>query len=214
MSPDIVFLVFGEDDTDRRALINLIKAIAPTTARFDVIAIRKPIVFPKNTATVKRMKNIQEIAAFSKGYKSKYQRVIIVAHRDCDVIEPGHVSISASLETELKEAGVDFPVAATPAWEIETWWMLFPDMIASYRSCWRKVDYGASHVGRFENSKERLIRDLRPSIENRTRCRDYTESDGIAISEKIRLNRTQLNNISARSDSFNMFRSKLNAIFR
>lgn len=209
-----IFLIFGEDDTDRRALANLIKAIAPRGARVDVRPIRSPLVLPRETAAKKRRKNVNEIAAFSKGMNTGETPVITVAHRDCDSTEPSHVAISEAIESELRAAGVELPIAAAPAWEIETWWMLFPEAIASHRPCWRKVNYGAAHVGSFENSKERLIRDLRAPAADRARCRDYRESDGIWISENIKNKRDLINNITSRSDSFQMFKAKILDTFK
>ena len=58
-----------------------------------------------------------------------------------------------ALKRELHDAGVADVVAATPAWEIETWWMLFPHALARVRGCWRPVDYSTRHVGRIQDAE-------------------------------------------------------------
>jgi hypothetical protein len=131
-------LIFGEDTNDRQALKNLIKAILPQDLLIDLKPIRSPVILNREAVkSGKRKKMADEIAGFARGIEKAKRRVYVVAHQDCDEVEPAHIDASRALEKELKDAGVSAPIAAVPAWEIETWWMLFPTAVASVRACWR-----------------------------------------------------------------------------
>lgn len=137
----------------------------------------------------KRREMSGEIAAFARAHqKTKASgHVIVVSHRDCDAVEPAHIENADAMERDLRQSGVLKPVAATPAWEIETWWMPFPEALNKTRGCWKRVDYSRRNVGLIENSKNQLIHDLRPDApELRAKCRDYKEEDSIKISNFIR----------------------------
>jgi hypothetical protein len=154
-----------------------------------------------------------EIAALWRAEQKQGRRVVVLVHRDCDDLEPAHVAASEGLKSEIHAAGVADAVAATPAWEIEAWWMLFPEALARVRRCWRAVDYSNQHVGRFQNAKERLRRDLRP-IEQaaRKRCPDFVDSDGIRVAEEIWKGGLIERGTLPRSDSFQSFRAEMQAI--
>jgi hypothetical protein len=201
-------LIFGEHENDTHAIKNIIKAFLPEDLSIDIKPLRSPVIL--NRAAVqsgKRKKMADEIAAFARAMQKTNVPVFVVAHHDCDDVEPAHLEASEVLENELRRSGVENPIAATPAWEIETWWMLFPEAVAKIRQCWRKIDYGKSHVGKIQNSKEQLKRDLRPK-ERKIKCPDYRESDGVLISREVAKNRDFLRT-RARSDSFLLFREKI-----
>ena len=44
--------------------------------------------------------------------------VAVVAHRDCDEIEPAHTRNTAELLDDMRKARVPQPVAVTPAYEL------------------------------------------------------------------------------------------------
>jgi len=192
-------------------LMNLVKALSSGIASPQVKNIRQPVVLNRNAAASgKRKKMAEEIASFARGHKKKGCKIYAVAHRDCDATEPAHVVESSGLEAELRKAGVENPIAATPAWEMETWLMLFPAALQSVRPCWKQIDYGSQHVGLFEHAKERLTKDLQPhDREARKRCPEYREEDSIRVAEQIARNPEHLSTIRARSDSFNAFRDKI-----
>lgn len=210
--PPSTILVFGEDSNDTQAICVLVKAIAPPAKQIPVKAIRRPIILSRNAEARKRKAMCDEIAGFSKGYEGAGKAVAIIAHRDCDSTEPAHVQNSTELESALRSAGVKIAVAATPAWEIETCWMLFPKAINKVRGCWQSIDYKKQNVGLFANAKERLIKDLRPKSGSHT-CPDFRESDGIKVSGALLNDPDILNKIEAKSDSFEEFRKKIIALF-
>ncbi|WP_295224828.1 hypothetical protein [uncultured Brevundimonas sp.] len=186
MPKDRLVVIFGEDENDSRALAHLCHAVTKDET-FDTKVIKRPPVLKRDAAPKKRQGMSQTIAAFADGLSKGRARVIVVAHRDCDAVEPAHVASSQELEADLQAAGVKHGVAATPAWEMETWWMVFPAALASARRCWRDVDYSNRAVGQIADSKERLTRDLRPQpAAARHRCPDFAESDGILVAESIR----------------------------
>lgn len=215
MSASQVFLVFGEDYNDRAALVYLLRALCPAGAKPTIKNLRQPVVLSRNAvASGKRRKMAEDIAGLAKAHCTSSSKVHVVAHRDCDASEPAHVAEASELEAELMAAGVDNPIAATPAWEIEAWWMLFPLALREVRGCWKHVDYGHQHVGRFKDAKERLVRDLRPDgLEKRRRCPEFREEDGVKVAEQVALKSLHLRQVTARSDSFALFCHKINTAF-
>lgn len=205
-------IVFGEDDNDRRALVHLIHAILSDVSLAEVKPIRRPIVLARNAEqSGKRRDMATDIAAFWRAEARPGLKLIVVAHRDCDRLEPAHVAETSSLEEELRRAGVPDPVAATPAWEIEAWWMLFPEALARTRGCWRRVNF-SGHVGSIADAKERLTRDLRPiGKAERRRCPDFVESDGIRVAEEVRKVGIAAG-VEGRSHSFRAFRQRLREV--
>lgn len=205
--PPSDILVFGEDHNDRAAISYLIKAIVPNGSKIGVKAIRSPIVLAKAARPEKRKKMAEEIAGFARGFEKVGKKVTVVAHRDCDDYEPAHINQTKLLEQDLKSAGVSSAVAATPAWEIESWWMLFPKAIETVRPSWARVDYGNRNVGKIQNAKETLTRDLRPS--NNPRCKDFHESDGAKVAEHVAKSPSHLASLTAKSESFEYFQTRL-----
>jgi hypothetical protein len=179
--PPTDVLVFGEDDNDRKAIIHLIRALSDSKAK--ITPHKKPIILDRGACKKKRAKMVEEIANFAKAYEKAGRGVAVIVHRDCDAVEPAHVELAKSLQEQLSAAGVRSLVAATPAWEIESWWMLFPKAIEKVCTCWKKVNYGSQWVGKFANAKEKLIRDLRPSATRK--CRDFCEADGVKIAKVV-----------------------------
>ncbi|WP_140941662.1 hypothetical protein [Prosthecodimorpha hirschii] len=207
----VTFLVFGEDDSDRKAIALLVKAFLNNNGNVKIKLLRKPAVLGREAiASGKRRKMAEVIAGFYRGF-SKTENTYVIVHRDCDDIHPAHESCAAELELELKSLGVEDAIAATPCWEIESWWMLFPDAFKNVRACWNHINYGSTDVGMIRNAKEVLIRDLRPTTK-RESCRDFKEDDGILIAEYIRQNPIILTKIRAQSGSFSDFRRKVQAI--
>jgi hypothetical protein len=207
MAARTLVLFFGEDQNDTQALISLSRALLPLDAPMDTKHLRRPPILRRDAAPKKRQSMASEIASFAQVLGVR-RRVAVVVHRDCDAVEPRHIDEAATLKADLVAAGVPNPVPATPAWEIETWWMMFPDALAATRDCWRRVNYGRANVGMIENAKERLTRDLRPA--NR-RCRDYAESDSIAIGGAIDRGRMTPRHDGPTSASLKAFQTSLRA---
>ena len=114
---DHLILIFGEDDNDRRALVHLVRALTPTGSSVGIETRRRPIILSREA--VRRPAVSEEIAALWRVEQKPGRRVVVLAHRDCDDLEPAHVAEAEALKREIRAAGVTEAVAATPAWEIE-----------------------------------------------------------------------------------------------
>lgn len=201
-------LFFGEDSNDTNSLTHLARALLPRDVSIDTKTLRRPPILRRDTNLKKKKAVAAEIAGFADVLAKRRKTIIVVAHRDCDECEDSHETNATNLEAELRAAGVSKPVGAVPAWEMETWVMLFPSEIAEARRCWRKVDYSRRSVGLIENAKEVLRRDLRPVGRGHS-CPDYSESDSIRIFELVAKNRSADDPKFLKSNSLLRFRSRL-----
>lgn len=208
MSGVPLILIAGEDANDTASLAHLIRALVPDNKKFVARALRRPPILRRTAAPAKRKSMAQEIAALASPFQRVHSKVITVAHRDCDALEPAHITESQALEADLKAVGAPNPIGATPAWEIETWWMLFPDALRAVRGCWKQVNYTNTNVGMIQNAKERLVRDLRPRG-NRRNCPDYRETDSVGVALKVHQLDLARNVGMLRSNSLLDFRSKI-----
>jgi len=200
-------MIFAEDQNDAHAIKIIIKHLEPHVA----VSIRRdPIVLSRNATRPKLGNMYNKMAAFAKAEALGGIKVVVVAHRDCDSCEPAHEPNSAELEREMKAAGITHPVAATPAWEIEAWWMLVPEALAATRGCWKTVNFANKNVGDIANAKQVLRTALRPTGIAAKRCPDYTESDSQRIAEES----VRLGLVPSRFEtcqSFKIFKKSLSA---
>lgn len=211
-SPKPLILLYGESANDTHALEWLIRGILPSGTPVDCRKLRAPTMLPRGAAVRKRAEMAKLVAAVEREEAVRRSKVIVVAHRDCDAFEPAHVEDSRSLEADLRSRGVSIPIAATPAWSIEAWWLLFADEVRRVRPCWKNFSVGTRQVGLIENPKEYLVKALRPT--NNKNCPDYTESDSIKIAEEIaRSGKARMSGGSA-SASFEYFKERLVAAFQ
>ncbi|WP_156359148.1 hypothetical protein [Sphingomonas sp. Leaf242] len=205
-------LIFGESSNDTNALRHLIPALLPPEVIPLCRAVREPGTLSRNAAVPKRKAVAQAIAIVAK-YEARSRTVAVVAHEDCDAIEDAHLGRMASIKAELSKAGVTHPIAAAPAWEMEAWWMLFPEALRAVRKCWAEVDFGGRNVGTITDAKEVLRRALRPSV-GANKCPDYAESDSVRIAEEIgRLGLGRDDGRLKRSKSLTAFRDDLALAF-
>ena len=204
------FLIFGESVNDTDALEHLIFALTPSKFAATVKKLRNPTVLAKRTDGRKRGSMSALVKTVERQETKAGIKVIVIAHRDCDAIEPAHVANAAALEQDLRNAGIANPVAATPAWCMESWWMQFADEVHQVRKCWKRLNYGNSSVGKIPRAKERLARDLTPP-KSEGRCPEFCESDGIAIAKRLRETGSARMPAELSSKSLEAFRVKLNA---
>lgn len=200
-------LIFGEDDNDSHALKHLVEALRPGLAQIKTH--RRPIILSKDAHASKRDEMCREIAKLVGALRVVCEVVSIVAHRDCDAAEPAHVASRESLLRDMRNHALPQPVAATPAFEMEAWWFLWPEALAATRSCWNHVK-SRGHVGKIVNAKEKLRRELRPKG-GAVKCPEYAESDSRRIAENVK----QLGLVRApkgQSDSFADFVSQLDKL--
>jgi hypothetical protein len=207
MTKKIVFLIYGEGHNDRQSISNLVLAVAGVGKVVRVRLIADPIILSRNAErSGKRGKVFDAISSTYRLIKGRGDRAVVVLHRDCDAVEPAHVAEIEDALGAMKARGVEDVVVAAPAWEIETWWMLFPDQVAMVRRCWDKIDYSSQNVGMIQNSKERLRADLKPKDRERARrCPDFEERDGVAVTEKIRESPESINHAIGKCESFRQF---------
>jgi hypothetical protein len=207
MPDDKRVLVFGESENDTKAIAELVRCLR---SDLDVGTRREPIVLDKAADARKRKTNVEKIAAVVRADAAARPVHAVVLHHDCDAVEPAHVDESRRLETEAAAACAPARVvAATPAFELEAWWYLFPHAVAAYRPGWRGLARQGQEVGKLKDAKETLRRDLRPT--NRSKVRDYEEADAPGIAKKVRelgLCRSP----QAQSASFDLFAAKIRAL--
>lgn len=173
-------LVFCEDENDAESLKNLAAAIWPGIPRVDYC--RKPLILMRDRkAAEARKKNAADVLAVLKAKEVTSSVGFVIAHQDCDSIEPAHVALAAKIREELERQQIQNVVAVAPAWETEAWWYLWPAAVAAANSKWRPLSRTGNH-GMITNAKEQLRRDLRSS-----RARDYEESDSRKISSNVRV---------------------------
>lgn len=173
-----VVLVYGESDNDRRALLALALALCPETP-FDVQARRAPLVLMRDADQARLKKRGAELNAAVRRESAPVAAVI--AHEDCDAVEPAHVDLIEKIAGQVSASGVPCVVAA-PAFEMEAWLYLWPEAVAAVNSKWRRLSRTGA-VGLLVNAKETLTRDLRPA---NARTPDYSESDCPRVANKVR----------------------------
>jgi hypothetical protein len=197
-------VIFGESENDTRTLSELFRALRPDFTG-TVKPLREPPILIKDASPRKLPKRADVLAAIVRSEAVNSTVVCVVAHEDCDAVEPAHVALSDKIESLFREEGITAR-AATPAWEMEAWLFLWPEASKSYRPLWRRPDnYNGSNVGMLTDAKEKYIRALRPrAAADRARVRDYRESDAPIIAAKVR-ELGVIDNISATSNSYERF---------
>jgi hypothetical protein len=199
-------IVFGESHNDSQAISTLIEALRPDLR---VIAYRSPTVLIHRDSAHRAniQKNIAQIKAVARAAAKRNNVVAVVLHKDCDAVEPAHAALAHAVEGQMG-ANSYITIAAAPAWEIETWWYLWPDAVSSYHPTWRRLGRSGTSVGLIENAKETLIRELR--VKGGV-VRDYRESDAVGIARHVK-SLGIVNAKNAISQAFDQFSVKVGAI--
>lgn len=180
-----VVLVFGESENDRRAIRHLVHGLRPDL-KGKVQERRSPLVLMKGALPERSRENADEIAVLAKAAARHDEVLAVLAHQDCDEVEPAHETVATKIETELEGAGCPNPIGVTPAWEIETWWLVFPEAVGKVVKGWRDPDdWIGKDVGTVRDSKEALRRAVRPRARRPASPRDYEERDSIGVAENI-----------------------------
>ncbi|HSZ05085.1 MAG TPA: hypothetical protein VK778_07780 [Solirubrobacteraceae bacterium] len=178
-------MIFGESDNDRKAIATLVRALCPK-ARTKIA--RSPLVLIKNASPSDTPSRADRVAAAVRAVHARDAVRCVLAHEDADATEPAHESIAERIERTLRDAGTPGKVhAVVPAWEIEAWWFMWPEVVATCYKRWVEPR-AATPPGRIENAKERLARAVRPSqltAAERKSFPEYRESDSIRIAEAI-----------------------------
>lgn len=202
-----VVLVFGENDTDRQAIKELVAALCPEAPRVEKRP--KPLVLVRGRAAAEAKKSAVQVTSQVATDAVRFTVQAVIAHEDCDAISPAHVALGAQIRT-VWGAALPCPVIpATPAFEMEAWWFLWPDVVARVVPTWRALPTRTRNVDAIPDAKEALTTALRPNPHHR---RPYTESDGPAIARRIR-EMGLVDQPVARSPSFEAFRDAVRQQF-
>lgn len=177
-------LVFGEDANDTKVVEELLTALHPELSGL-VVPFRKPPILMKDAAPADIPDRISRIATIIEAEKVTSDVIAVLAHEDCDAVEPANVDLNQKIAQSFYQRGYEvFPVV--PAWETEAWFFMWPDALHAYRPTWNKLQAQPHrNVGKIQKAKEALRRELRPKGGARTR--DYRESDAPGIAEQVRI---------------------------
>lgn len=203
------FYIFGESVNDTKAIAHIIEAIAKLNkANFKCVHLRAPLIQQKGTTPATKVTNAEKVrqAAIARSTMKKDENnIIIVAHQDCDKVDPAYLTVEEQIEQGLKSTGFRIlPVA--PASEMEAWWFMWPDAVERVCTSWNRLKPHGMDTGRIPDAKKKLVRDLRPK--GATKVRDYSETDAPTIARFVKeLNLIQ--NKQAQSASFQSFEKRL-----
>jgi hypothetical protein len=186
LSREGCIVVFGESENDRRAIEELVKSLCPGVS---VVRLRPPLGMIKNSSAAKLPRTVEQVAKVVKAEEARRAVACVFAHEDADATEPAHEAMAERIEAALRGAGIDADVhAVVPAWEIEAWWFMWPDVVANCNVKWRQPK-STPQPGLITDAKEVLSRAVRPPglpVRERRTFPNYRESDSIRIAEAIR----------------------------
>ena len=179
-------LVFGESEHDTKAIRHLVEGLRPDLSGI-VEHRRQPLVLIKNAEPKNARSNADRIVQVVRQEAAARHVLAVLAHEDCDAVEPAHVAASRRIEDELKSAGCPaVAIAVTPAWETEAWWMVFPEAVGKVVEGWRDPDdWIGRDVGLVKDAKESLAGAVQPRPKPKSSPRDYEEHDSIEIASNV-----------------------------
>jgi hypothetical protein len=198
-------VIIGESDNDTEAIGHLFRALR-SDFEGTIHARRDPPLLIKDATPEKLPGRASVLSAIIRSEALAADVVCVLAHEDCDAVEPAHIPLSQKIEDSFNREGIAAN-AATPAWEMETWLFLWPEASKKYRPKWRQPDrYNGTNVGMLTNAKEKFKAELRPKgAAASAGVRDYRETDAPAIVNKIR-ELGIIDSPSAISNSYSRFR--------
>lgn len=208
-----VLLLFGESENDRGAIKELVEGLH-SKLNGHIELRRRPLVLVKGVSGEELAQRKHSLAAQVEADRVRFDVRGVLIHEDCDDVEPAHEAAARRYEDAF--AGAAFQVyPVLPAWELEAWWLLWPQALSAYRASWREpAQYRNKHVGKVRNAKEALRAAVVPrslSAAEKKRFRTYEESDSPGIAKKVRA----LGLLAApegQSDSYESFRQMILAI--
>lgn len=157
-----IVVILGEDDNDRKSLQILVAALRPDLPRGSLKPLRKPMALVRNVPPQRLPTQATKVAALLRALEVRTPIRAVLMHEDADEVEPAHLALVDKIERAYQS--LRWPVlAAVPAWEMETWWFLFPDAVQAVRPSWRRPDqYARRDIGKVRNAKEELQRAVTP----------------------------------------------------
>lgn len=183
-------LIFGESVFDAEALKQLVMAARPDIPV--TTTVERPPTLRRDTDITKHLKRAEIVSKTIMAALVKYKIEAVITHRDLDQVEPADDPNLPSVDEvahciELREAAALVPklIATAPAWEMETWWLMWPEQVAKVRPSWKRLkNRPGVRVDKLTDSKEILKRELRQS--EKPNLPDYSETDAPRIAGKIR----------------------------
>lgn len=153
----------------------------------------------------------QKVLAAIRAANAAVPVIATLLHEDADAVEPAHLTLITEKEGPLMSAPGQV-IAVVPAWEIETWWLQFPDSVKALHPSWILPDaYVGRSVGMVRNSKEVLKRLVKQGLPRTSRAPDYSENDSPLIAQQIVLS-GQIHSPRASSDSWQHFVQRIMAL--
>lgn len=179
-------LVVGEsgqtsDEYDAKSIAALVRAAKPS---WHVKALRSPPLLAKGQERQKLKSAAARLASLHRQVGAKHPYDALINHADTDAVEPSHVEPAERIERELGAAGCPGH-AAVCAWELESWFFLWPGAIEAARpTAWAvPANLRDRDVGQLQDPKrilkDRVLRTGRPA------GLAYRERDAPLIAEQI-----------------------------
>ncbi|WP_444947126.1 hypothetical protein [Micromonospora ureilytica] len=177
-------VILGEDDNDRKTIAVLVAALRRDISRSDLKPLRKPMALVRNVPPSRLPSHADRVSALLRALNVATPIRCVLMHEDADDVEPAHEALISKIEDCYRS--LPWPVLpVVPAWEMETWWFLFPEAVRQVRSSWQPPrQYAGRDVGQIRNAKEQLKKALRPAGARPT-FQSYVEADSVLIAEKI-----------------------------
>lgn len=192
-------LVFGENENDTKSLAILLRQLWAGNG-WHVEARKKPPVLVKDANVANIPSRVAKIVALVRAAAITADVVAIVAHEDCDAVEPAHVALEEKILAAFQSVNIAV-VPAAPAWEMETWLMQWPDVFPKVVESWPVLEkYRHKNVGLIANAKE----DLGHAVQSTGSKRAYRESDSPALIEVV-VDEGLMSSPAARSASYKSF---------
>jgi len=203
-------LVFGEDENDRQSLKTLIEALCPGAVG-RVETRRQPLVLIKGRPQAESRTQAEKIAAVIRATAVRNDVTASFLHEDCDGLESEHEAICRRIEIELRAAECPGEVhAVVPAWEIEAWWLLWPEVFPQVNRTWKlPKKYETCSTGSISNAKEHLRQELRKGQSGK---HDYRESDSVLIANQIKARGLAKAPTKGRNRSYDRFRESVKRV--
>lgn len=89
-------LVFGEDENDQKAISELVHAIRSDAPRIELR--RKPLILMKGRPDSAVLNNAERVAKVVRADAVRFDVRLVLAHQDCDAVEPAHETLSIRIE--------------------------------------------------------------------------------------------------------------------
>jgi hypothetical protein len=152
-----------------------------------------------------------KILAEIKAANVRLRVVATFLHEDADAIEPAHIDVINKKEAPLSTAPGEV-IAVVPAWEIETWWLMFPKAAKKVVRAWKTpTKYKNRPVGGVRHSKEELRVLLRQGLPGHPPVPEYRESHSPHFANAI-VGNGLLDSPESSSASWNVFVERVMAL--